>query len=117
MSLSSNLSVLETAIPTDEAAYQSLQVLIGANNQLRDVFGDISSRASLDNLSPLLDTASMIELIRYMTILYYYLVDTCSHTHTHTHTYIHVYTPHTPRSLTHSLTHSHTHIHITDIGQ
>ena len=62
-SVASNLTELRDAI-SDPNIELGLQVLDDANSNLDGVFMDVSTRASLGDLSPVVDTARTIESAR-----------------------------------------------------
>ena len=65
-SVSINLDILRQEIPATEMnASASLEILSRANLDLGVVFIDISTKASLDSLTPVLDVARFVELARY----------------------------------------------------
>ena len=66
--LSANLTILDQAIPVGEPVRDAVGVLIVANQDLTVVFDDISSKASLDSLSTVLNVASTVELARCVGI-------------------------------------------------
>ena len=109
--VSTDLNELDNVIPMNTPAGVALQVLVDVNQELGRVFHEISTKASLADLSGVLSVASLVELARYLTFMLHKPHDvhvlTSSYTHSHALPYTYMFAPphtHTPSSPRHSLT-------------
>ena len=71
---------MDDNLPTNDPARQAVGILMDTNQELELVFNDISTKASLASLTPVLNVASTVELARYNTSLSLSLSPLC-HTH------------------------------------